>query len=135
MINAVNRFDSYAYRVSENLSQTVTDLEEGQWVQTDDRGEVVVADGTKKSFLGLTSQRKGRDQIGGRASRKAVFLHGPFALEVTNFDPAGDYAAGMTPLVVTAGGVLTPGKTPATDIVVAYAKAQPNNGYLKIYSA
>lgn len=132
MINKENRFDEYSYRVAyRQLSSTVTALEEGQWV-TIVNGEIVISDGTLKSFLCTSSNRAGRDQISGKSVKKAAYLLGTFELSVTNFDPAGTYGD-MVPLMVTTGGVLTDAAPGA--IVEAYAMGLPVAGVLRICSA
>lgn len=138
MIKKQNRFDEYAYRVAnKRLSESVTRLEEGQWVTFDEKGELVIATGTQKAFIAIGSLRDERDMVGGKSVRKVSYLKGNFEFDVTNFDPLGDYAAKpITPLKVTAGGVLTPVTTPATDIVEAYAIGDVKpDGYLTITSA
>jgi hypothetical protein len=133
MINKENRFDEYSYRVAyRQLSSTVTSLEEGQWV-TIVNGEIVISDGTQKSFICTSSNRSGRDQISGKPVRKAAYLLGTFELSVTNFDPLGTYGD-MVPLKVTTDGILTDG-VPGTDIIEAYAMGLPVAGVLRICSA
>jgi hypothetical protein len=133
MINKENRFDEYSYRVAyRQLSATVTSLEEGQWV-TIVNNEIVISDGTQKSFICTSSNRPTRDQIGGKPVRKAAYLLGTFELSVTNFDPLGTYGD-MAPLKVTTDGVLTDG-IPGTDIIEAYAIGVPVAGVLRICSA
>ncbi|MDF2841732.1 MAG: hypothetical protein K0R00_158 [Herbinix sp.] len=138
MIKAEQRFDEYAYRVSdEYLSDSVTTLEEGQWVTFNASGELVVADGTVKAFLAIGSKRPGRDQVSGVPVKKIPFLHGAFRLATDQFDPTGTYTAVITPLKVMAGGILTPwaSATDSADKLVAYAKGAPVDGMLKIFSA
>jgi hypothetical protein len=133
MINKENRFDEYSYRVAyRQLSSTVTSLEEGQWV-TIVNGEIVISDGTQKSFICTSSNRSGRDQISGKPVRKVAYLLGTFELSVTNFDPLGTYGD-MVPLKVTTDGILTDG-VPGTDIIEAYAMGLPVAGVLRICSA
>jgi hypothetical protein len=132
MINKENRFDEYSYRVAyRQLNSAVTALEEGQWV-TIKNNEIVIADGTQKSFLCTSSIRAGRDQISGKPVKKAAYLFGTFELSVTNFNPAGAYGD-MVPLKVMAGGILTPGIV-GTDIIEAYAMGLPVAGVLRICS-
>lgn len=138
MIRKQNRFDEYAYRVAnKRLSDSVVTLEEGQWVTLDTNGELVIATGTQKAFIVIGSKRDGRDMVGGKSVRKVSYLKGNFEFDVTNFDPAGDYSTSpITPLKVTAGGILTPAITPATDIIEAYAIGDVKpDGYLTITSA
>ena len=140
MIKFEQRFDEYAYRVAdEYLDDSVATVEEGQWVTFNEFGKLVIAgaDATK-AFIAIGSKRAGRNLVGGVPVKKVAFLHGVFRLEVSNFDPAGSYNTTMTPLKIADGGILTPwdsvadaGKKP----IVAYAKGQPVNGYLKIFSA
>ena len=136
MIKFEGRFDEYAYRIaSGELDPTVTVLTEGQWV-TRQNGRVVIADGTKKSWLCTTSSRPGRDQLGGKVIKQISFLHGSFyGLKVDQFDPTGTYGE-MTPLKVKAGGVLAPwvdGTDKVTNLV-AYSLGAPKNGFLTICS-
>lgn len=132
MIRKEKRFDEYAYRVATmDLDESVTSLEEGQWV-TPKAGKLVVATGAeKKAFLSIGSLRAGRDQVSGKATRKVSFLLGAFSLSVSNFDPSGTYSADTTALKIKAGGVLTP-VSADTDKAVAYAIGVPVNGYLRI---
>lgn len=133
MINKENRFDEYSYRVAyRELDPSVTALEEGQWI-TVKSNKAVIADGTQKAFLCISSSRLGRDQISGKPVKKVSYLLGTFELSVTNFDPAGTYGD-MVPLKVTTGGILTPG-IPGTDIIEAYAIGLPVAGVLRICSA
>lgn len=138
MIKFEQRFEDYAYRIAdEYLDDSVSELEEGQWVAYNATGKLAIADGTVKAFLAIGSKRAGRDQVGGVSVKKISFLHGAFRLRVSNFDPAGTYATTMTPLVVTAGGILKPfdEATNKAHQIVAYAKGQPVDGFLTIYSA
>ena len=132
MINAANRFDEYSYRVAfRELDPAVTTLEEGQWV-TIVNNKVVISDGTLKSFLCLTSSRPGRDQVSGKPVKKSSYLLGNFEISVTNFNPLGTYGD-MVPLVVMAGGILTP-FTAGGDVskIEAYAIGVPIAGVLRI---
>ncbi len=143
MIKFEGRFDEYAYRIAtRKLSSTVTELTEGQWITLDSNGEVVISDGSKKSFMVISSKREGRDNITGNGGR-ATYLMGHFEVTTDQFDGAGSYDY-MTPLVVDANGLLTPattmtantttgaikGNTP--DQIVAYALGAPVDGFLRI---
>ena len=137
MINFENRFDEYAYRVAYRmLDDSVTELEEGKWITVNDEGKIVISDGTKKSFLCLTSKRAGRDQLSGKSVRKVSYLLGVTEVTVTNFDPAGTYGA-MTPLCVNASGDLTPYDPMAATpwLIAAYSLGAPVNGELRICTA
>jgi len=138
MINFENRFDEYAYRVAYRmLDDSVTELEEGKWVTVNEHGKVVISDGTKKSFLCISSQRPGRDQISGKSVRKVTYLLGVLEVTVTNFDPAETYEA-MTPLCVNADGDLTPyveGESGQPWLIAAYSLGAPVNGELRICTA
>lgn len=138
MIKFEERFEKYAYRVADDyVDDSVTELEEGQWVTYNTDGKLIVSDGTKKSFIALGSKRAGRNLVGGVSVKKISYLHGPFRLKVSNFDPAGNYDAPMTPLKVTTGGVLTPWvkASDSPEMIHAYSKCAPVDGYLVIYSA
>jgi len=137
MIKFEQRFDANAYRVADGvLSDTVTELNEGQWVTYDAAGELVIADDSAPhAFLAMGSVRPGRDQVAGRPVKKITFLHGPFRLETDQFDAEGTYADTMTPLTLTATGTLTDADLVAGDKVYAYAQGAPVDGFLKIYSA
>jgi len=134
MIRFENRLDEYAYRVAVRpLDDSVTELEEGQWVTINDSGKVVISDGTKKSFLCISSKRAGRDQISGKSVKKVTYYFGVFEVTVSNFDTAETYGA-MTPLCVNADGVLTP-YDPANAtpwLIAAYSLGAPVNGELRI---
>ena len=119
MIKFENRFDEYAYRVATfDLDATVTSLSEGQWV-TIVGGKLVIATGTTKAFIAMGSHRAGRDQVAGLPVKKISILVGTFILTTDEFNTSGTYGD-MTPLMITAGGILTPVVTPATDKCVAY---------------
>lgn len=135
MIKFEQRFDANAYRIGDGtLADSVETLEEGQWVTYDANGELVVAaEASVHAFLAMGSKRAGRDQVGGRPVKKITFLHGPFRLKTDQFDATGTYAATMTPLTVTAGGILTDADLVAGDKVYAYAKGAPVDGFLQIY--
>lgn len=136
MINFENRYDEYAYRISyRELDPSVTALEEGQWI-TLENGKAKISDGTKKSFLCLTSIRAGRDQLSGVPVKKVSYLHGTFQLSVTNFDLTETYGD-LTPLVVNATGELTPfvEGTHKEHLIAAYSTEAPANGVLRICSA
>jgi hypothetical protein len=136
MIKFESRFDEYAYRIANGeLDPSVTNLIEGQWV-TKNNGKVVIADGTKKAWLCITSKRVGRDQLSGKVIQQVSFLHGAFfGLKVDQFDAAGTYNE-LTPLKVKAGGVLTPwvAGTDSPENIVAYALGAPVGGFLAICS-
>jgi hypothetical protein len=132
MINKENRFDEYSYRIAfRELDPSVTTLEEGQWI-TLANNKIVISDGTKKSFLCISSSRPGRDQISGKPVKKSSYLLGAFEISVTNFDPTGTYVD-MTPLVVTTGGILAP-FVAGGDVskIEAYAINAPVAGVLRI---
>jgi hypothetical protein len=135
MIKFENRFDEYAYRIAyREIDSSISTIEEGTWVTVVD-GKVVVSDGTKRSFLCITSKRSGRDQLSGKAVTKAGYLLGNFELTVTNFDATKTYGD-MEPLVVNATGQLRP-YVAATDksyLIVAYALGTPVSGALRICS-
>lgn len=140
MIKAVNRADAYAYRRgNRELASSVTALNEGQWVTFNTSGNLVKAVANTlpgaKAFLTTTSLRTGRDEITGRAARKATYLYGAFELWTDQYDATGSYTAAMTPLKLTAGSVVTPATLP-TDaaLVVAYAIGAPVDGFLCIMS-
>jgi hypothetical protein len=139
MIKVEARFDEYAYRVADALlDSSVTTVEEGQWVTFNAAGNLVVAGAdAPKSFLVIGSKRAGRNQVAGVPVKKVSYLHGVFRLKVSNFDPAGTYAATMTPLKVIAGGILAPwvSGTDNASLIVAWAQGQPVDGYLSIFSA
>lgn len=136
MLKFNSKFEEYAYRVASNqLDPSVTTLEEGQWV-TKNNGKIVIADGSKKSFMCLTSKRPGRDQISGKSDALVSFYHGSFyGLQTSNFDVAGTYNE-MTPLKVKAGGILTPwvAGTDKAETIEAYALGAPVGGFLTICS-
>lgn len=137
MIKNVRRFDAYAYRVADrNLASRVTEVEEGQWVTINTDGELVISDGTQRSFLAIGSMRDGRNQVAGKGIRKIAYLVGSVEVEVTNYDATGDYATlGVTPLVVDENGDLRPfdlagGDT--VDMIVADAIGDAADGYLRV---
>lgn len=135
MIRKENRYDGFAYAVAHReVDSSVTALDEGQWI-TIQGGKVVISDGSQKSFICTSSRRDGRDFIKGVPVKKAAYLLGAFELSVSNFDPAGTYGD-MTPLVVMAGGILTPfiSGTHEDRQIVAYSLNAPVNGYLRICS-
>lgn len=135
MLRIENRFDEYSYRVAyREADPTITDLDEGQWV-TIVGGKVVISDGSKKSFLSISSKRNGRDQLGGKSVKKVSYLHGAFELSTDKFDVTKTYGD-MTPLVVDATGNLKP-FTEVSDkswLIVAYSIGAPTNGFLRICS-
>lgn len=135
MIRFENRFDEYAYRIANRAAAaSVTNLQDGQWVTLANDGRVEISNGTKKSFLVLTSRRNGRDNLS--ITDQVSYLHGAFELSVDQFDVNGAYAA-MTPLKVNSTGVLTPWVT-GTDnprFIEAYALGAPVEGFLRIVSA
>ena len=139
MLKKDNRFDAYAYRMAQrDLANPANYLEEGSWITLDADGKIVSADGTKLSFLCLTSNRKYRDNVSTQAIHpKATYLLGSFEVTVANnpdvatgdtaFDDSKVYAY-LTPLKVvkdagTALGVLTPlvEGTDTVDKIVAYS--------------
>lgn len=134
MIKFENRFDDYAYRVaSVELDDSVTELNEGQFV-TFKGGKVAKATADSvKAFIAMGSVRKGRDQVSGRIVRKISVLVGPWILSVDTFDAGKSYSNDMTALTVNESGNLTP--VTASEKVVAYAIGAPQNGFLRIVSA
>lgn len=137
MIKFENHYDEYAYRnASRKLdSSVVEDVLEGQWLMINDAGNMVISDGTKKSFIGTSSRRSGRDNIS--PSGKVSYLHGDFEISTDQFDSAGTYTASMTPLKVKAGGILTPWSV-ATDKVnqiEAYSVVAPVDAFIRIIKA
>ena len=128
MLKKENRFDSYAYRISSRpLDASVTTLEEGQWVTLNASGKVIVSDGTKKSFMALSSKRDGRDNLGAGQNCTYVYGHGEFS---TNMVDAAQTYAPMTALKVTTGGKLT--VATASDTIVAYALSPILDGFVRI---
>lgn len=134
MIKFENRFDDYAYRVaSVELDDSVTELNEGQFV-TFKGGKVAKASADSiKAFIAMGSVRKGRDQVSGRIVRKVSVLVGPWILSVDTFDAGKSYSNDMTALTVNESGNLTP--VTGSEKVVAYAIGAPQNGFLRIVSA
>lgn len=134
MIRKENRFDEYAYRIATYpLDESVDTVEEGQWVTLNDKGKVIIAtEADKKAFLCVGSKRVGRDKVSGRICQNISFLIGNFALTVSNFDTSGTYTAGLTPLKIKTGGILTSSVAPETDAIMAWAVGAPKNGYLRI---
>ncbi|MEG0728140.1 MAG: hypothetical protein RR420_00820 [Anaerovoracaceae bacterium] len=106
MIKKENRFDHNAYRVTFDLDPSVTKLEEGQSVSLNDSGKLVIADGTKKSYVAMGSKRAKRDQVTGLPVQKIAVLVGSAILSISNIDATQTYKAG-SPLKVKADGVLT----------------------------
>ena len=131
MIKFHNRYDEYAYRVStRDLDPSVVELEEGTWVTLNAKGNIIVSDGTQKSFISIASTRTGRDTI--TPSGKGGYLMGHAELSVDVFDPAGDYSAPMTPLKVV-NGQLTPWEvTDGAHKIEAYSIGAPVDGFLRI---
>lgn len=110
MLRMEARFDEYAYRIAkDNLSNTVTTLEEGQWVTYDANGELVVAGAASvMAWISIGSKRTGRDQVAGKAIHKISYLLGTFMLETSKYDANGTYSAPVTALKLATGGILTP---------------------------
>ena len=136
MIKFEKRFDNNAYRVADAvLSDTVTELNEGQWVTFDEAGELVIAgEASVHAFMAMGSMRAGRDQVSGKISKKIAFLYGPFRVETDQFDATGTYADTITPLTLGTDGVLKDADLVAGDKVYAYAQGAPVDGFLTIYS-
>lgn len=143
-----NRFDEYAYRLAtRQIADPDAYLEEGSWISLDANGKVVAADGTKLSFLCLTSNRTGRDNLTPQAVwPKVSYLFGAFELTVQNsdkgntaFDASKTFAV-LTPLKVakdatTAQGVLTPwvvGTDTDYSKIVGYSLGAVEDGKLRI---
>lgn len=137
MIKFQGKYEEYSYRVSNlEIDPSVVSLIEGQWV-TKTNGKVTIADGTKKSFLCITSMRTGRDQLSGKAEKLVAFLHGAFFdIQVDQFDATKTYVE-FTPLKVVANGQLSPwiSGTDSAALLVAYSTGAPVNGFLSICSA
>jgi hypothetical protein len=137
MIKFEDRYDDYAYRVGQDtLADTVTgDLEEGQWVTYDTSGNLVISDGSLKSFLAIGSKRDGRNQVGGVPVKKISYLFGAYGLWTDQVNAEGTYTAAVTPLKVTTGGILTPwaSATDAANLIAAYAiGGLTDDGFLRI---
>lgn len=144
MIKFENRFNQYAYPVAtRDAAAAIVSgsavLDDGTWVTIDSDGKMAVSDGTKKSFMSLTSNRKGRDNVGNTPVSKVAYLMGVYEVTVANtgdtdtvFDSAKTYAA-MTPLCVD-GGKLRPwiSGTDTTLAVQAYSAGAVVDGNLRV---
>ena len=132
MIKKENRYDSYAYRISDVPASSeliAAGWEEGEFLSFNDNGELVKATADTPAFMSMSSSRKGRDQFTGKTTRQASILFGAHRVSVTNYDSAKTYKGG-TPLYVNATGKLT---TDKGKYLVGYACAAPStDGYLKV---
>lgn len=117
MIVRENHFDEYAYRVANcDIADPTMVIEEGSWVTLDTNGKIIASDGTKKSFLFISSKRTGRDNITPQgAFNKGAFLHGSFVMTVKNsdlgntaYDSSKTFAV-LTPLKVAKDGTTNMG--------------------------
>lgn len=131
MIKKENRYDSYAYRISDvpaSAALITAGWEEGDFLSFDSKGELVKADNTKPAFMSMSSCRPGRDQFKGKTTRQASILFGALRVCTNSVDAGQSYAAG-TPLYVGADGKLTVTKGA---YLVGYAcDALDTEGYLK----
>jgi len=132
MIKFENRYDEYSYRISGPASAALPAVfEEGTWVTLNNLGEVVVSDGSKKSFMATASRRPGRDTI--NPSGMVTYLFGHYNVSTDKFNPAGSYSV-MSPLKVIAGGILSPWiqVSDTVDEIVAYCITPPGDGFIQI---
>jgi hypothetical protein len=130
MIKKENRYDSYAYRISDvpaSADLVAAGWEEGDFLSFNAQGELVKADGTKPAFMSMSSCRPGRDQFTGKTTKQVSILFGALRVD-TNSVKAETFEAG-TPLYVGADGKLTATKG---SYLVGYAcDAIDTEGYLK----
>lgn len=136
MIRFEGRYDEYAYRVSTRRAsaaiKAAAEFNDGQWVTLNNDGEVVVSDGTSKSFIATSSKRDGRDNI--TTTGMIAYLMGTYELSTDQFDTTEDYTAAMTPLKVDGDGKLTPWDDQAdgAEQIEAYSISAPVDGFLRI---
>ena len=131
MLKKENRYDSYAYRISDvpaSAELITAGWEEGDFLSYNESGELVKADGTKPAFMSMSSCRPGRDQFTGKTTKQASILFGALRVCTNSVDAAQTYAAG-TPLYVGAEGKLT--VTKGTYLVGYACDALDTEGYLK----
>jgi hypothetical protein len=118
MIQFDSRYFNNAHRISDvKLAATVTELYDGQWLMLGENGEMVISDGTAKSYITLSSKYgnpvdniarpitegpAGRDNVS--STGRVTVLIGPFRLATDQYE-VGAYAAGDA-LVVSANGKL-----------------------------
>ena len=131
MIKKENRYDSYAYRISDvpaSADLITAGWEEGEFLSFNTQGELVKANGSAPAFMSMSSCRAGRDQFTGKTTRQASILFGALRVCTNSVDAGQTYAAG-TPLYVGADGKLT---TVKGSYLVGYAcDTLDTEGYLK----
>lgn len=132
MVGQNHRYFEQAYRVSDyELDSSVTSLQDGQWLELNSSGKLIVALGSNKAYMTLSSIKTGRDTVNG-GSGQAVILVGPYRAETDQWDTAGTYTEGAPLKVKTDGsGVLTPwvgtGGTPDNArLIVGYVTKVPS---------
>lgn len=125
MIQLVNRFDQYSYSIPAQAADSVISagLEEGEFLTpTSGKEWVKTNDGTKPSFISLTSNRVGRDQLGGKVTNKLVqLLYGKAVLrtnKVSGAITAGAPLYNLNGTLVPAG---TSGLGSSNLVICAYA--------------
>jgi hypothetical protein len=130
MIKKENRYDSYAYRISDvpaSADLIAAGWEEGEFLSFNAQGELVKANGSAPAFMSMSSCRAGRDQFTGKTTRQASILFG--ALRVCTNSVAAEAFAPGDALYVGADGKLT--KTKGSYLVGYACDAIDTEGYLK----
>lgn len=130
MLKFNSRYDAYAYRIGWFPVKDGVTIEEGSWVKLDANCEVIQAvAGDTKAYLAVGSNRKGRNQIEGKALKNIAFLHGAFAVET---DQVEGSLAPMDPLKIGTNGKLTKATLPADAGKVVATTLKQSNGFTTI---
>lgn len=130
MLKFDSRYDAYAYRIGWFPVKNGVTIEEGSWVKLDGNCEVIQAvPGDTKAFMAVGSNRKGRNQIEGKALKNIAFLHGAFAIDT---DQVVGALAPMDPLKIAANGKLEKAVLPTDAGKIVATVLKQANGFTKI---
>lgn len=139
MIQFDSRYFNNAHRISDvSLASTVTTLYDGQWLMLDSNGEMVISDGSKKSYLTISSKYgnpadninrqitegpAGRDNV--TSTGRVSVLIGPYRIATDQYE-TGSYSEGDA-LKVSSNGKLEAwdSANDSADAIVAWVWAPP----------